>query len=136
MSRNIILASSGIGALTASALANAGHTVYAGMRSVTAESASVEDILTFAKENSVDIRPPELDVINEASVQSAISRIVSEIGQIDILIHNAGHLAIGPSEAFTPKQIAMDYDINCIGTQRVNGAALPRAESRQGSGHL
>ncbi|KAI4167322.1 MAG: hypothetical protein LQ348_007679 [Seirophora lacunosa] len=118
--RNIILASSRIEVLTASALANAGHIICARTRSVAADSASVKDILTFAKVNRIDVRPLALDVTNEVSVQSAISRIVTEIGRIDILIHNAGHLVFGPFEAFTPDQIATEYDIHC-------GTHTPRA---------
>ena len=41
MTKNIVItgASSGFGAMTARALANAGHTVYAGMRDVTGHNA-------------------------------------------------------------------------------------------------
>ena len=38
---------------------------------------------------------------------------------------NAGHMAFGPAEAFTPAQFAKLYDINVIGPQRLNRAVLP-----------
>ncbi|KAL9597306.1 MAG: hypothetical protein Q9219_005230 [cf. Caloplaca sp. 3 TL-2023] len=118
-------ASSGIGALTARALAKAGHIVFAGHRSIVEESSSVESTNTHAQENKIDIRPIELDVVKEDSVQAGVARVIQECGRLDILIHNAGHMAFGPCEAFTPEQLAMEYNINCIGTQRVNRAALP-----------
>jgi NADP-dependent 3-hydroxy acid dehydrogenase YdfG len=39
--------------------------------------------------------------------------------------HNSGHMVFGPAEAFTPEQLAELYDVNVLGTQRVNRAALP-----------
>ncbi|KAL8843501.1 MAG: hypothetical protein Q9170_000005 [Blastenia crenularia] len=92
---------------------------------MTHEDASVKNTLAFAKQNNVNLNPIELDVTDQDSAQTAISRIVQEAGRLDILIHNAGHMAFGPSEAFTPSQLLTEYDINCVGPQRVNRAALP-----------
>ena len=39
--------------------------------------------------------------------------------------HNGGHMAFGPAEAFTPEQFASLYDVNVVGPQRLNRAALP-----------
>jgi NAD(P)-dependent dehydrogenase (short-subunit alcohol dehydrogenase family) len=44
---------------------------------------------------------------------------------LDTVVHNAGHMVFGPAEAFTPEQFAELYDVNVLGTQRVNRAALP-----------
>ena len=51
--------------------------------------------------------------------------MLAEAGRLDVLIHNAGHMCFGPAEAFTPEQLAQFYDVNVIGTQRVNRATLP-----------
>lgn len=65
-------ASSGFGALTARALAKAGHTVYAGIRATTTRNTkAVADAAGFAKENDVDLRTVELDVADDASVDAA-----------------------------------------------------------------
>jgi NAD(P)-dependent dehydrogenase (short-subunit alcohol dehydrogenase family) len=42
-------------------------------------------------------------------------------------------MAFGPAEAFTPEQFAQLYDVNVLGTQRVNRAALPQLR-KQGRG--
>ncbi|OAV52861.1 oxidoreductase [Rhizobium sp. WYCCWR10014] len=137
MSKHVIVitgASSGFGALTARALAKAGHTVYAGMRATEGRNAAaVADAAEFTKENNVDLRSVELDVASDASVVSGIARIIADAGRLDVIIHNAGHMSFGPAEAFTPEQFAELFDINVLSTQRVNRAALPYLR-KQGKG--
>jgi NAD(P)-dependent dehydrogenase (short-subunit alcohol dehydrogenase family) len=129
-------ASSGFGRLSANALANAGHTVYASMRGTTGRNAAqVADVEKFARDNGVDLRAIELDVGSQKSVDAAIAKIVAEQGRLDVVIHNAGHMVFGPAEAFTPEQLAELYDINVLSTQRVNRAALPQLR-KQGKGLL
>jgi NAD(P)-dependent dehydrogenase (short-subunit alcohol dehydrogenase family) len=127
-------ASSGFGAITARALAQAGHTVYASMRETAGRNRpQVEAVRKFSTDNHVDLRTEELDVASQESVDKAIQQIVSENGRLDVVIHNAGHMVFGPAEAFTPEQLAELYDINVLSTQRVNRAALP-VFRRQGQG--
>ncbi len=128
MSRTILItgASSGFGELTAYQLADAGHVVYASMRGLSGRnSGKAEKASAYSAAHAVDIRTVELDVQDQASVDAAVARVVDEGGRIDVLIHNAGHMAFGPAEAFTPEQFASLYDINVIGPQRLNRAALP-----------
>ena len=136
MSKIIVItgASSGFGALAARLLADAGHTVYAGMRETKGRNApQVEAAHGYAAEHKVDLRTVELDVQSEPSVESTINDIIAEAGRIDVVIHNAGHMVFGPTEAFTPEQFAALYDANVLGTQRVNRATLPHLR-RQGKG--
>src|ERR1700686_217944 len=127
-------ASSGFGRLSANALAKAGHTVYATMRDTAGRNApQIADVKKFAHDNKVDLRPIELDVSSEKSIEAAIRQIVAEQGRLDVLMHNAGHMVFGPAEAFTPEQLAELYDINVLSTQRVNRVALPQMrKQRQG----
>jgi NAD(P)-dependent dehydrogenase (short-subunit alcohol dehydrogenase family) len=126
---NIVLitgASSGFGALTARALAGTGNTVYAGMRETTGRNAAqVQAAADYSKEHGVDLRAVEMDVNSQDSVDAAVKQLIEEHGRIDVLIHNAGHMVTGPSEAFTPEQLDQLFDINVLSTQRVNRAALP-----------
>lgn len=129
-------ASSGFGLLTARALANKGHTVYASMRETAGRNApAVVQVESYAREHGVDLRPLELDVASEPSVKAGIDRILQNDGRLDVIVHNAGHMVFGPSEAFTPEQLAELYDVNVLSAQRVNRAALP-AMRRQGQGLL
>jgi NAD(P)-dependent dehydrogenase (short-subunit alcohol dehydrogenase family) len=129
-------ASSGFGRLSANALAKAGHIVYASMRDITGRNAAqVADVGKYTRANGVDLRAVELDVSSQQSADAAIAKIVAEQGRLDVVIHNAGHMAFGPAEAFTPEQLAELYDINVLSTQRVNRAALPQLR-KQGRGLL
>lgn len=129
-------ASSGFGEMIARDLAGAGHIAYASMRDTVGKNAAkVEESATYAAEHSIDLRTVELDVQDEASIKAAIDIIIDEHGRLDILVHNAGHMVYGPSEAFTPDQLAQLYDINVLGTQRVNRAVLPHMREA-GSGLL
>jgi NAD(P)-dependent dehydrogenase (short-subunit alcohol dehydrogenase family) len=134
MTKTIVItgASSGFGALSARALADAGHSVYAGMRDSAGRNApQVSAAGRYAAENDVDLRTIELDVASQDSVDAAVEGIVSEQGSLDVLVHNAGHMVTGPAEAFTPQQMAEIYDTNVLGTQRLNRAALPHLRARQ-----
>ncbi|MEZ0068038.1 NAD(P)-dependent dehydrogenase (short-subunit alcohol dehydrogenase family) [Streptacidiphilus sp. MAP12-20] len=127
-------AGSGFGALTARGLAAAGHTVYASMRDVDGRNADrSKAVRDYAAQQGVDLRVVELDVLSQDSADKAIATVVAEAGGLDVLIHNAGHLVVGPTEAFTPEEIAAVYDTNVLGTQRVNRAALPQLRA-QGKG--
>ncbi|MEB1529959.1 SDR family NAD(P)-dependent oxidoreductase [Xanthomonas sp. WHRI 7945] len=129
-------ASSGFGAMSARALADAGHIVYASMRDTGGRNApQVERAKAYATEHGVQLHTIELDVQSQASADAAIARIVAERGRIDVLLHNAGHMAFGAAEAFTPEQFAHLYDVNVLGAQRVNRAALPQLRA-QGKGLL
>lgn len=138
MSKQIVLitgASSGFGALTARALADddkgQANIVYAGMRHTDGRNApQVQAAKNYSAEHGVDLRPIELDVNFQDSVDAAVSRILAEHGRVDVLIHNAGHMVVGPTEAFTAEQLAELYDVNVLSTQRVNRAVLPGMRDR------
>ena len=125
-------ASSGFGALTARAVVRAGHTVYASMRETNGRNKpQVEAVQKYAADNRVDLRAIELDVSSEQSCEAAINAVVERHGRLDVVIHNAGHMVFGPSEAFTPDQLAELYDVNVLSTQRVNRAALPQLRKQK-----
>lgn len=124
-------ASSGFGNLTARALARAGHAVYAGMRATAGRNApAAAELAALAEAENLSVRGIEMDVQDQSSVDAAISAVAENEGRIDVVVHNAGHMVLGPAEAFTPEQLASLYDVNVLGTQRVNRAALPLMRAR------
>ncbi|MFC0110955.1 SDR family NAD(P)-dependent oxidoreductase [Kibdelosporangium aridum] len=129
MSKIVIIsgASSGFGALTARALVDAGHTVYAGMRNIAGRNAIAA---AEAEAYSDRLRPVEMDVLDQRSVDAAVAKVVADEGRLDVVVHNAGHMVLGAAEAFTPEQYASVYDTNVLSTQRLNRAALPYLRKR------
>ena len=61
----------------------------------------------------------------------ANGQILKQAGRLDVVVHNAGHMVLGPTEAFTPEQLAAVYDTNVLSTQRVNRAALPHLRAQR-----
>lgn len=119
-------ASSGFGRLTARALAEDGHIVYAGMRATEGRNApAVLALARFGAERDVRIAAVEMDVQQQESVDAAIDRVTAEQGRVDVVVHNAGHMVLGPAEAFTVAELADVYDVNVLSTQRVNRAVVP-----------
>jgi NAD(P)-dependent dehydrogenase (short-subunit alcohol dehydrogenase family) len=134
MSKIVIVtgASSGFGALTSRALADAGYVVYAGIRETGGRNApAVADARAYAEDHDADLRTVELDVSDQASVDAAVAAVIEETGAIDVVVHNAGHMVLGPAESFTPEQLAQVYDTNVLSTQRVNRAVLPSMRARR-----
>lgn len=124
-------ASSGFGALAARALATAGHIVFAGIRDTGGRnSGKVDDAKAFAALNNAQLNAVELDVTSDESTRLAVEGVFASHGRIDCIIHNAGHMVFGPSEAFAPEQLAALYDVNVLGTQRLNRAVLPQMRAR------
>jgi len=125
-------ASSGFGRLAAEALAKAGHTVYASMRDVAGRNAkNAAEMAATSARDGVDLRAIELDVQSEPSANAAAEKVIAETGRIDVVVHNAGHMMFGPAESFTPEQFAQQYDVNVLGTQRVNRAVLPHMRKQK-----
>ena len=124
MSKTILVtgASSGFGAMTARALADAGHAVYAGIRDTTGHNlAAVTAAAAYASACSVQLRTVELDVADQLSVDAAVAQILAGTGRVDVVVHNAGHMVLGPLEAFTPEQLAVLRH-----QRRVHPAGQPR----------
>jgi NAD(P)-dependent dehydrogenase (short-subunit alcohol dehydrogenase family) len=135
MKQQIILitgAGSGIGKLSAEALAQAGHIVYASMRDIGGRNAQrAAAMLDWADRNGCELRPLELDVLSQASSDAAVATIVREQGRLDVVVQNAGHLVVGPAEAFTAEEVLAVLDTNFLGAQRVLRAALPQLRAQE-----
>ena len=114
---NVILvtgASSGFGAMTMRALADAKPVVYAGMRDISGRNAQAAAAARrYADEHGVTLRPIEMDVSDQSSVDGAVAAVLAEMRRIDVVIHNAGHMVLGPTEAFTPNRLRPSTTPTC-----------------------
>jgi NADP-dependent 3-hydroxy acid dehydrogenase YdfG len=64
-------------------------------------------------------------VQDEGAIAAAVGTVLVAHGRIDVLVHDAGHRAYGPSEAFTPGRLGQADEVHVLGRRRVNRAVLP-----------
>lgn len=129
-------ASSGFGRLTAETLARRGHRVFATMREVKGSNTrAAAELRAFAQDEGVSLEIVELDVTSESSVDDAVSAIIDRVGSIDVVVNNAGVMAVGLDEAFTVAEMQRLFEVNVFGPQRVIRAVLPHMR-RRGEGLL
>jgi NAD(P)-dependent dehydrogenase (short-subunit alcohol dehydrogenase family) len=129
-------ASSGFGRLIAETVARKGYQVFATMRKAKDRNATAaREIAELAKRESLSLQTLELDVTDDFSVVSAVSKAVLQCGRIDVLVNNAGHGIMDLAETVTLAQAQRQFDTNFFGVLRMNRAVLP-VMKRQGSGLL
>jgi NAD(P)-dependent dehydrogenase (short-subunit alcohol dehydrogenase family) len=128
--------STGFGRVTAETLGRKKYRVFAGMRDVKGRNAEkARDFQALAERESLPLRIVELDVNDDASVESAVAEVIREAGHIDVVVNNAGLSIRGISEAVTVEQTRRIFETNVFAVQRMNRAVLPNMRKR-GSGLL
>jgi NAD(P)-dependent dehydrogenase (short-subunit alcohol dehydrogenase family) len=128
MARTIVVTgcSTGFGRLVSEKLARRGDRVYATMRGVDGKNRPVaEELRGLVQSEGIDLRVLDLDVMSDASVNSAAEAVIAESGAPDVVINNAGQMFMGITEAFTADEVARQLDINVVGPHRVLRAFLP-----------
>ena len=92
--------SSGFGFMAAKHFSKKGHHVYATMRNVNGKNAhKASELKEYANANNLNIDVVEIDVTSDESVSKAMSKI----GNVDVLINNAGRGFGGPIESFSSR---------------------------------
>ncbi|MCC8411187.1 SDR family oxidoreductase [Mucilaginibacter sp. UR6-1] len=123
MSKNIFITgtSTGFGKLTAITLANAGHSVIAGMRNVNGKNAvAAQELAAIA-----NIEVVEIDITSDDSVKQAFESVLTKYGKIDVLINNAAVSGFGLLEAYSLDQVRRMFEVNVYGVLRTYQAVLP-----------
>jgi short-subunit dehydrogenase len=118
-------ASSGIGKAAAKMLAQKGNRVFGTARHP--ENAS--DLADEAKANGWDLTLLSMDVRDDASVKAGLD----QIGDVDVLINNAGFEVWGPLEEMKVADLEDQFETNVSGPFRLMLAVLPSMRKR-GSG--
>ena len=128
--------SSGFGRLIAETLARKNFQVFATMRNVRGRNAAVaREIAELGGREALSLQTLELDVTDDVSVESAVSKVVLQCGRLDVLVNNAGFGIMDLAETVTMAQAQRQFDTNFFGVLRMNRAVLP-VMKRQGSGLL
>lgn len=127
---------SGFGRLIVQTVARKGHTVFATMRDMGGRNAAAaEEFRKLAADEGLRIHPIEVDLLSDASVNTAVEEASRIAGPISVLVNNAGMGIIGISETLTPEQLEEQLRVNVVVPHRLARAVLPAMRS-QGRGLL
>lgn len=124
-------ASSGLGETTARHLASLGAAVVLGARRMDRLEGIAQDIR--AAGGKVEV--VQTDVTRQQDVRELVETAVRAFGRVDVLVNNAGLMAIAPLSETRVDEWDRMIDINIKGVLYGVAAALPLFQ-KQGSGHF
>ncbi|OEU95472.1 SDR family NAD(P)-dependent oxidoreductase [Streptomyces oceani] len=102
---------------------------------VVAVARDVEPLAGLADEYPDDLVRLPLDVSDRRAVFAGVEQALATLGQLDVVVNNAGGLLYGMLEEATEEQIRAHLDVNFLGAVWVTQAVLPHLRA-QGFGHL
>lgn len=124
-------ASSGLGEATARHLAARGAIVALAARRTDKLAAIVAEIVAAGGK----AKAYTVDVTRKEQVDKLVADVVADFGRLDVMVNNAGLMAIAPMSQRRTDEWDRMIDINVKGLLYGIAAALPVFE-RQGSGHV
>ena len=124
-------ASSGLGEATARHLAALGASVVLAARRMDLLNAIAEEITAAGGQAAI----VQTDVTQASEVQNLVDTARAVFGKVDVLVNNAGLMAIAPIDALKVEEWERMIDINIKGVLYGIAAALPLFRA-QGSGHF
>ena len=120
-------ATEGIGRATAFALGRAGFRVGVCART----AARVEAVVAELRAEGVDAAGASADVADAAQVTAAVRQLTGALGEIEVLVNNAGVLIARPIEELTPEDWDVTMATNLRGLFLATRAVLPGMRSRR-----
>lgn len=120
-------ASSGIGAAVAQQLAAAGFPVALGARRVE----QCEEVAAGIREAGGKAVVHPLDVTDDSSVESFAKAVRSDLGDIEVVISNAGLVGPGIVHDVGTDRIGRELDVNLLGAHRLVRAFVPDMVQRR-----
>jgi len=112
-------ASSGLGQVTASLLADQGFKVYGTSRKPRSSMADGYEML-------------QLDVTSDESVNTCVQTLMQRVGRLDVLVNNAGQGLFGAVEETSVQEAKALFETNFFGVVRMVRAALPIMRQQKG----
>ncbi|MFT4520546.1 MAG: NAD(P)-dependent dehydrogenase (short-subunit alcohol dehydrogenase family) [Halioglobus sp.] len=113
--------STGIGQESALNMARKGHDVYAACRSPD----TADDLKEKIAAESLSVNIIKLDLVDPASIESAVAEIMAKSGRIDALVNNAGIGGGRAVEETTIDEVREIFETNYFGNVNVLRAVTP-----------
>ncbi len=120
-------ASSGIGAATALSLAAAGFPVALGAR----RTDRCEEVAAQVRATGGEAVVQALDLTDPASVETFADKVTAELGDIEVVVSNAGAVAPGTIHEVDTERFARELDLNIVGAHRLVRAFVPGMVDRR-----
>ncbi len=84
---------------------------------------------------SANFLPLEVDIADEASVKSAVSKTLEIFGGVDVVVNNAGYGQLGTIEELSDKETRKGFEINVFGLLNIMRNVIPHLRNKK-SGHI
>jgi len=123
--------SSGIGLETVLSLARDGYYTFASMRNV----GKAGELEHAVKKENLPVEIIELDVDKEESIISAVKKVVTKNGRLDVLVNNAGYGQFGCTEDLTINDFRKQFETNFFSIVRIIQEVAPIMR-KQNSGNI
>lgn len=120
-------ASSGIGAATATALADRGFPVALGAR----RTDRLAELVTSIRDAGGEAVAFPLDVTDADSVKTFVAQSVDALGEIEVLVSGAGVMNPGRVHELSTEAFAEQIGVHLIGANRMATAVLPEMVTRR-----
>jgi NAD(P)-dependent dehydrogenase (short-subunit alcohol dehydrogenase family) len=124
-------ANRGIGLAVVRGLAEDGVTAVLGSRDPRSGEAAAAPL----RAQDLDVRPQQLDVTDQASIDRLARWVEDELGRCDVLVNNAGILRSGRATDMDPRVADEVWKVNALGAWRLAVAVIPLMR-RGGGGRI
>jgi NAD(P)-dependent dehydrogenase (short-subunit alcohol dehydrogenase family) len=95
----------------------------------------LETVADLVEHYPETFHPKLLDVTDTATIREVVGRSFAELGQIDVIVSNAGYGLFGAAEELSDEQIDHIIATNLLGSIQLIRAVLPRLRA-QGGGRI
>jgi NADP-dependent 3-hydroxy acid dehydrogenase YdfG len=121
-------AGSGIGKAVALALAAHGATVWLAGRA----QEKLEAVAEVARATAGHAHCVQIDLTRDDNISGLAARLRQDVGHLDVLVHCAGEIVLGPLGSASVEDLDRQYRINVRAPYLLTQLLLPMLKSRQG----
>jgi len=122
-------AAKGIGRAIALGMADRGYDLV--INDLPSEGAALNEVAQHIQAKSQRALPVVADISSKQQVQDMVQKAINELGQIDVLVNNAGVLTVSLVEDLSEETWDKIFAVNAKGTFLVTQAVIPHMKARK-----